>query len=414
MRFAKAITPALGIFAAISFAGFARPALPAESSRAACTGLFKGAKPTQAQVESVLASHREWLEVRGRGSKGKFFEAKKANLCEANLTGIQLPKVHLREVNLSRTNLKGANLSGATLVVTNLSDANLEDADLSYSVLLATDLSKANLSRAKLIHAELLETNLSNAALALADLSGARLERINLKGSILFGANLAQVIFEPIELPAPTSMTDAHNLWQMTFSHNPEALIRLRNTFKDLGFRQQEREVTYAIKHSTIKNATRFGKLSLGAQVDLYFQFVMFELTTEWGMSPGRALWILFAGIPLFSIPYMFALLWPGKNGVWRIWTEKRVRQDLGSGAPQQLKLKWWLALPVGVYFSMLSAFHIGWRDFNVGSWIQRLQASEYTLGATGWVRTVSGVQSLISVYLLAIWALTYFGRPFE
>jgi hypothetical protein len=32
----------------------------------------------------------------------------------------------------------------------------------------------------------------------------------------------------------------------------------------------------------------------------------------------------------------------------------------------------------------------------------------------TGWVRTVSGIQSLISVYLLALAALTYFGRPFE
>jgi len=26
----------------------------------------------------------------------------------------------------------------------------------------------------------------------------------------------------------------------------------------------------------------------------------------------------------------------------------------------------------------------------------------------------VSGIQSLLSVYLLAIWLLTYFGRPFE
>jgi hypothetical protein len=38
----------------------------------------------------------------------------------------------------------------------------------------------------------------------------------------------------------------------------------------------------------------------------------------------------------------------------------------------------------------------------------------EYTLGATGWVRVVSGVQSLLNFYLLAVWALTYFGRPFE
>jgi len=62
----------------------------------------------------------------------------------------------------------------------------------------------------------------------------------------------------------------------------------------------------------------------------------------------------------------------------------------------------------------LLSAFHIGWRDLNVGSWIARMQPSEYSLKATGWVRVVSGVQSLISIYLLALWALTQFGRPFE
>ena len=42
------------------------------------------------------------------------------------------------------------------------------------------------------------------------------------------------------------------------------------------------------------------------------------------------------------------------------------------------------------------------------------MQSREYTLRATGWVRTVSGIQSLLSVYLLALGALTYFGRPFE
>jgi hypothetical protein len=66
------------------------------------------------------------------------------------------------------------------------------------------------------------------------------------------------------------------------------------------------------------------------------------------------------------------------------------------------------------LYFSLLSAFHLGWREFNVGTWITRMQPREYTLRATGWVRTVSGIQSLISVYLLALWVLTYFGRPFE
>jgi hypothetical protein len=50
----------------------------------------------------------------------------------------------------------------------------------------------------------------------------------------------------------------------------------------------------------------------------------------------------------------------------------------------------------------------------NVGNWIARLQTREYTLQAIGWVRVMAGIQSLLGVYLLAMWALTYFGRPFQ
>ena len=71
-------------------------------------------------------------------------------------------------------------------------------------------------------------------------------------------------------------------------------------------------------------------------------------------------------------------------------------------------------ALGQSLYFSLISAFHLGWRDLNVGTWLARLQPRDYALRGQGWVRVVAGVQSLISVYLIALWALTYFGRPFE
>ena len=49
----------------------------------------------------------------------------------------------------------------------------------------------------------------------------------------------------------------------------------------------------------------------------------------------------------------------------------------------------------IALYFSFLSAFHLGWRELNVGTWIARVQQRNYTLSATGWVRSVSGLQSL-------------------
>ena len=66
------------------------------------------------------------------------------------------------------------------------------------------------------------------------------------------------------------------------------------------------------------------------------------------------------------------------------------------------------------VPFQPALAFSLGWRELNVGNGITRIQKREYALRATGWVRSVAGLQSLLSVYMLALWVLTYFGRPFD
>jgi hypothetical protein len=63
---------------------------------------------------------------------------------------------------------------------------------------------------------------------------------------------------------------------------------------------------------------------------------------------------------------------------------------------------------------SLLSATNIGFEQFTTGDWIRRLQPEDYALEAVGWVRVVAGAQALLSVYWLALWVLTYFGRPFQ
>lgn len=80
----------------------------------------------------------------------------------------------------------------------------------------------------------------------------------------------------------------------------------------------------------------------------------------------------------------------------------------------KRVRYRGWRAIGYAVYFSLLSAFNIGFREITVGNWISRLQRREYTFRAEGWVRVVAGVQSLLSVYMLAMWLLTYFGRPFQ
>ena len=95
--------------------------------------------------------------------------------------------------------------------------------------------------------------------------------------------------------------------------------------------------------------------------------------------------------------------------------TENNNALDVGKTLRKRMNgEKLLTAILMGSYFSILSAFHFGWHEANVGNWIARIQPHEYVLRPSGWVRMVSGVQSLVSVYLLALWVLTYFGRPFE
>ena len=59
-------------------------------------------------------------------------------------------------------------------------------------------------------------------------------------------------------------------------------------------------------------------------------------------------------------------------------------RSDLGTKESERQHLRWRQAPVLGLYFSVLSAFNIGWKEINVENWIQRLQAREYTLIGTG------------------------------
>ncbi|MGD8564148.1 MAG: hypothetical protein PVG03_16520 [Desulfarculaceae bacterium] len=192
----------------------------------------------------------------------------------------------------------------------------------------------------------------------------------------------------------------------MTYKDSPHGLVELRQAFRKMGLREAERQLNYAIN--------REERLRSEHTLWPYIQYVFFELTCGWGLYPGRPLLIMLGLIPFFAIPYLASMYTPGKDGIFRYWDQERIHTSLGSPEPQPLKYEYGNVELYALYFSFLSAFRIGWREVNVGNWIARMQPREYTLRATGWVRTVSGVQSLISVYLLALSVLTYFGRPFD
>jgi len=359
--------------------------------------LADGREITKGDLDKILQAHILWVRTFGR--EGQRADLHRAELSESDLSGAILNK---------------ANLSGANLVLANLSNA----------LLISANLSVANLSHA----------NLTGAYLLWADMTGASLEEANLQGTDLRWSNLSRATFEPKagSIPESSKLISIRGLSSLYYFQSPHGLLELREVYKKAGLRDEERQVTFALNHD---RWLIHAKRNLLGNLERVFQLFCFDLTCQYGMAFGRPLKILGVVLLLLTLPYMLALRCRSrKTGIWLVLMPNRVLGRATKDRPYKLTTrtpfrplpekivarlitKAWRALRVlrlAFYFSLLSAFNLGWREFNVGNWISRLQKHEYTLRATGWARTVAGLQSLLSVYLLALWVLTYFGRPFD
>lgn len=363
-----------------------------------------------------------------------------------DLTGAHLISANLDSADLSSANLDLADFSGSnlrhalipTLSDTNFTGADLSSANLSGALLLLANFSGADLSWANLTDAILAGANLSDAKLPSADLSEAEFFQTKMKGSRLYGANVNGAYFDADfgSFPEAGAMAYAINLSKLNFSRSDAALERLRSEFKIVGLHDQARQLTYAIRHSELLSRTNDG-MFIHPNWERFINHYLFEVTCDYGMSPLKILPTLIYLISAFMVVYLISILVSShlqnpRSGIWAVWIEDRINKNEGSARPllltegfppsrfsetfiggwfRKLKLS---AVMLALYFSLLSTLRIGWREFNVGSWLVRVQKREYVLQATGWVRVMSGIQSLISVYLIALFLLTYFSTPFE
>jgi len=134
----------------------------------------------------------------------------KADLTNAKLHGLRLPKSDAWETILINSDLSGTDLSKGIFTEANFSDANLSNANLKHLSARGADFSGANLSGANLTKAKLNNSsfqgaNLSGANLTKARLEGANLQNVNLDGAILdrtelWNANLNGVNKEKVDM----------------------------------------------------------------------------------------------------------------------------------------------------------------------------------------------------------------------
>lgn len=344
----------------------------------------------------------------------------------------------LNKADLTKASMSTANFSGAMMQEANFSQvigsyvvfagADLHQAVLKDSKLSFSDLSNANLTYTNLAGADLLASDLTGAELMNADLRGANLQLTQLNNAAFNNANFTHTRFAGCKIggayfePSPQTVGEmvdiafADGLDNLRYGLNSQAIVTLYQDFKNKGYRKQGREVARAIKHTQVLEGWSSG---IFERVESVLNYVFFELTCEFGLKPGRALLILVSLLPIFAIPYLIALKSKDpKVGIWIAFSGESLKK---KDKPSMMAYKFSPRnrkriglIRVALYFSLQSATSIGYREINVWNWISRLQWREYALQANGWARTISGVQSLISVYLLAIWILTYFGTPFE
>ncbi len=150
-------------------------------------------------------------------------------------------------------------------------------------------------------------------------------------------------------------------------------------------------------------------------------RLVSLDWTTGYGLYPGHAFYLIGVLWALLTPIYMWPICRPGKwpdrrSGIYQILPADRIQRIDGDGKLSvdnttkitQVTGAFWPTVCPAAYFSLLSAFNIGFQELNVGQWITRLQPREYSLRSDGWVRVVAGFQSLVSLGLLASGLNTY------
>lgn len=287
-----------------------------------------------------------------------------------------------------------------------------------------------------LLDADLSRATLERSNLSLADLRGADLDRSDLAGANFFQADFRVVDFEPIGDPNLRGIAGARNLELLTYETYPDAMTHLRQQLRDGGYIEQDRELTYALRHRWTQlrwegcwpwaQPLAYGPLRrpearqllkdyqvlplAGNCVSYAVNKLLFDRTCAYGKSPSRLLFLLFCTW-LVSAAVYFKILRSGHGDSGLYLRTRDLRK--GSEVIEEKRIEHRRAF-YALSFSLMSAFNIGFRDVDFGRWLRLLTREEYEIKAKGLARTVAGLQSLTSLYLLALWILTYFGHPFE
>ena len=256
----------------------------------------------------------------------------------------------------------------------------------------------------------------------------------------------------------------------------PHSLYPLRKYHRDNGFIKEANDLTYVIEYGKIqeklakikvndngdeKNQEKLAKTKVNNNGDeenqekcstedqsnkekctqtkvdrieyywAYLSLYLFEKTVKFGVEPLNAITLMMKFTVIFALLYSIVLVYqfiPNSNDynsdllkviAHEQHSENTIRYNEGEfksialiTTTNNTAYNYFKLSCHAIWFSILSAFHFGWRDLNIGNWLARIQLQPFTYRPQKIMRFLSGIQSLICIYLLAIFFLTQFGHP--
>jgi len=257
-----------------------------------------------------------------------------------------------------------------------------------------------------------IDCDLRGSTFGNSDFSRAYIENTNLNRTDFEHADLYRLVYQPSNDPHWRNIIFAYNLDYLDYASDPTPLIRLRQKFRDIGFRSVERQINCSLKR----------------HYPSWYESALFDFTCNYGADYIRPLilWAQLFGI--YVLIYFIVLLIPTKQPhvfvikkhANNIENNSTIRGELSPFVSSNHSGIWSRILSVTKFFlkamgiSLLSSTSIGFRDLTIAQWVRRLLPWDIELRFEGIPRVLSGVHSLLSMYLVALSFLSYFTRVFE
>jgi uncharacterized protein YjbI with pentapeptide repeats len=396
------------------------PALdaPTEGRELACTAKI----PSVWQDQCPHAQHELNAAI-----QGLIAAAQRSTVSGLDIEHCDLPRnfqnTHITQSKFVGDDLTKADFTGAHLTKVVFDSTVMDNADFTDAVVQQTNFIRT--------------TSLKSAVLGAKSLRGTLFaEQADLTDADFSGANLYGLRLESWKLPDPASLARARNLESWASSPTTDqwstiALYRLEQIFLDNGMEYKAKVLNAALQneeqnrlaHQCMsgdwRNSERgymtdqIGACTLGA-----LRLVTLKLPSDYGLHTWRPLFLLFALMVIFAVIYYVILLVRRPSGIvvhqgsdededaGGPGTEAAKREDEDASSFGVLR-----KLRVAVVLSLRNAFNLSFGEVDVGRWIRLLSLQSYELRTTGAVRLLGGIQSLLSLYLFALWLLNFFGK---